>query len=320
MVRDQTKDRTGEIRTIMSRYPQYELVGLRLQDAFDILWWRSLSKPLPNTLTASVDLGFNSSRDAHNPAPLELLRTFLGSLPTPSAVSSSISHIIRLLLLHAAEARSCSHLLLGSTSTSLSISLISSVSSGGGFVLPSEREEIRRSVKIVKPLRDVTNKECAAWLHWGGLQVLQGGISLYEIRGVTQLTKDFIVGLDRNFPSTVSTISRTCAKLTPRAGTSGYCAFCQRSIQSGVEEWKARISIRSRQGPLPHTQHRVHPLCYSCHTAFNSKGSKGSGNEVQGTTAEFPVWVGSEEPVVAEHKIMEQHEMRVQIEEFLIQD
>jgi hypothetical protein len=54
---EQTKDRTGEIRTMMSRYPQYELVELRLEDAFDILWWRSLSKPLPATVTASVELG-----------------------------------------------------------------------------------------------------------------------------------------------------------------------------------------------------------------------------------------------------------------------
>ena len=66
---------------------------------------------------------------------------------------------------------------------------MTSVTSGGGFVLQDEREEIWKSIKIVKPLRDVTNKECAAWLHWAGLQVLQGGISLYEVQGVTRLTR-----------------------------------------------------------------------------------------------------------------------------------
>lgn len=107
--------------------------------------------------------------------------------------------LTRLLLLHTANATGCSHLLLGTSLTSLAISLISQVVQGGGFAIADERQEEwvpplspqdrehenesenvskqgrhkkRRTVRVIRPLRDVGMKECAAWAWWRGLSVV----------------------------------------------------------------------------------------------------------------------------------------------------
>ena len=42
---------------------------------------------------------------------------------------------------------------------------------------------------------------------------------------------DFIFGLDRDYPSTVSTIVRTCGKLAPKGAVAGACALCGRCVR-----------------------------------------------------------------------------------------
>lgn len=116
------------------------------------------------------------------------LRAHLSSLPTPTAIQSTLSTLTRLLLLYTAYSIGASHLVLGTSLTSLSISLISSISQGGGFVLPQAIQEEwippfveqasgaatswRGEVRLIRPLRDVGMKECAAWIWWNQLSVV----------------------------------------------------------------------------------------------------------------------------------------------------
>ena len=39
---------------------------------------------------------------------------------------------------------------------------------------------------------------------------------------------DFIVGLEKDYPSTVSTVVRTCGKLAPKGEAAGKCVVCER--------------------------------------------------------------------------------------------
>ena len=96
-----------------------------------------------------------------------------------------------MLLLHTARATGSSHLLLGTTLTSLSISLISAVAQGGGFTVHEERQEEWMNVHVVTPLKDVGIKECAAWLWWGKLQAV---LSLPESKeqGIGKLTQGML--------------------------------------------------------------------------------------------------------------------------------
>ena len=117
--------------------------------------------------------------------PREALNSYLSTLPTPTAVQHTVATLIRLLLTHKAISLGCSHLLLGTSLTSLSISLIDSIAQGGGFNLAKEtydeimpsRVDVKLSLRIVRPLHDVGMKECAAWFHWHGLTVARRSIS-----------------------------------------------------------------------------------------------------------------------------------------------
>lgn len=114
-------------------------------------------------------------------SPTESLRTYISSLPTPTAVANAIQVLVRMLLLYTAASRRCSHLLLGTSLASLSISLISSISQGGGYSVREETHEewlCRRdteasdqTVRVIRPLRDIGSKECAFWAWWNRLKI-----------------------------------------------------------------------------------------------------------------------------------------------------
>src|SRR5258708_32943153 len=73
--------------------------------------------------------------------PIAALKAHLRALPTPTATLSTLSTLTRLLLLYTAYSIGASHLVLGTSLTSLSISLISSIAQGGGFVVPQSIQE-----------------------------------------------------------------------------------------------------------------------------------------------------------------------------------
>ena len=199
--------------------------------------------------------------------PVSALQCYLSALPTPTAVRSAVHAITRVLLLHTANHVRASHLVLGTSLTSLSVNLINLVAQGGGFNIRDENYEewtpLRGScsngvqsmsmpVKIVRPLKDIGSKECAAWAWWNNLRPIYiqtaPGLSekstiqnltngqcqhrLYNLK-IRQVTDDdnvtaFIIGLEKDYPSTVSTIARTCEKLIPRGDSVERCLLCER--------------------------------------------------------------------------------------------
>jgi cytoplasmic tRNA 2-thiolation protein 2 len=108
----------------------------------------------------------------------------------------------------------------------------------------SQSNRHRGPIRILRPLRDLGIKECAAWAWWSDLTVLgkEKWLIGQSIRGLTkskhhyiflcryiaQTNVDFIIGLEKDYPSTVSTIVRTCAKLESKDDHSGHCALCER--------------------------------------------------------------------------------------------
>ncbi|KAJ7475881.1 hypothetical protein FB451DRAFT_1087870 [Mycena latifolia] len=357
-----TRDRTDEVRAVVEQYDHFDFLPLRIEDAFDDAWWQRVGgqRPEPHY---SVDLAdeelFMSPQPAASSDSVSSLRAYIASLPTQTAVPSAIQTLIRLLLLHTAWSTESSHLLLGTSLTSLSVSLISSISQGGGFVVREEAQEewqptvyigSKRTVRVNRPLRDLGMKECAVWAWWNGLQVVGKESFLGGKQGIGALTKNFIVGLERDYPSTVSTIARTCGKLAPKDASDGTCILCARPAQPGVQEWKARISIRSFDeaalaSPPPHLHNIAVPepradadaasqpsltphLCYACHTTLTSRSSRGStSSALHSDSTPLPVWVtsqlglgGSDDREEWRSRRMEESDMKQSIAEFLLPD
>lgn len=135
---------------------------------------------------------FASSQSSAD-TPTTALRRYLASLPTPTALDATVKTLTRVLLQYTAAATGSSHLVLGTTLTSLAVHLISSVSHGGGFHIKEETQEewtpatfsvssvasdagpdrpsTPHIVRIIRPLRDVGRKECAAWSWWMHLKI-----------------------------------------------------------------------------------------------------------------------------------------------------
>jgi len=264
-----------------------------VQDAFDRSWWERVSGDAASGIAElPVDLSDGDSE------PIAALKAHLCALPTPTATLYTLSTLTRLLLLYTAYSVGASHLVLGTSLTSLSISLISSISQGGGFVVPQAIQEewtppfIKRTpgawsgeVRLIRPLRDVGMKESAAWVWWHRVRVVGKQRILISERTIGQLTKDFIIGLERDYPSTVSTIAKTVGKLAPKGKSGTRCILCELPMeQQSVQGWKARTSIHSftdadpsadMPTPLPTS------LCYSCHTALTSKSSRSSKTKIR---------------------------------------
>lgn len=176
----QKLDQVNEvIQTIQACSPTRNVTIVRIEDAFDPVWWTSVHKEPPKLIEPLT--GHQTPRDR--------LAKFLLSLPTPSAASNMIGQISRLLLLHTASQLQCSHLLLGDSLTSLSITLISLIASGGGFHVGAEQEEVWGDVRIVKPLRDVSAKECAAFYHWRRLRMMGSRTLARSQQGIGRLTQ-----------------------------------------------------------------------------------------------------------------------------------
>lgn len=129
--------------------------------------------------------------------PVDALRSYLSSLPTRTAISSAVQNITRVLILYTAYSRGSSHLLLGTSLTSLSISLLSSISQGGGYAIHEELEEewapvavpLSGALRVIRPLRDVTAKECAVYAWWNDITIVGRDKQRRAILGIAGLTK-----------------------------------------------------------------------------------------------------------------------------------
>ncbi|KAJ7650220.1 hypothetical protein FB45DRAFT_887313 [Roridomyces roridus] len=329
-----TRDRTEEVRALVSEYRHFEFLPLRIEDAFDEAWWAKVGgRGLESNMTvdlADEDLILSQSTTSDN--SVAALHSYISSLPTQTAVPSAIQTLIRLLLLHTARSTGSSHLLLGTSLTSLSVSLISSISQGGGFVVREEAQEewqptveSKRTVRVNRPLRDIGMKECAMWAWWKGVHIPGKENYLGGKQGIGALTKNFIVGLERDYPSTVSTIARTCGKLAPKDSSDSSCILCGRPAQPGKPDLASpppHLQNMTPQIPpvAPASQSSLTPrLCYACHTTLTSRSSRGStasGNHINSTP--LPVWVVSELDGVG-HRKMGEKEMKESISEYLLE-
>ena len=115
---------------------------------------------------------------------LTALKSYLASLPTPTALPTTLSTLTRVLLQYTAVKTGSSHLLLGTSLTSLAVSLISGVACGGGFHVREEVQEEwtpdfrcdgstpEKPIRVIRPLRDISAKECAVWAWWWKLRVV----------------------------------------------------------------------------------------------------------------------------------------------------
>jgi cytoplasmic tRNA 2-thiolation protein 2 len=172
---------------------------------------------------------------------------------------------------------------MGDCSTRIAIKTIGLTSEGRGFNIPFEtcvENSIHEGITILRPLKDVILKEVAFYNHYLNLFVPPLFQTHATKASILKLTEHFLIGLDRSFPSTVSTVCRTASKLQPNPiyKELNGCEFCGNFIEPGVMEWRKGITVYTNtnstdnssvkeEDATPETEFNKN-LCYGCQTNF----------------------------------------------------
>jgi len=123
------------------------------------------------------------------------------------------------LLFDIAERENCTKLILGDHCTKLAAQILSDIAQGRGAHVASEcnlTDSRNDRVTIVRPFREINAKEIAMYNRLHSIESLQN-VNIATMSGpqssIFQLTETLVNDLQRQFPSTVSTIFRTSDKL-----------------------------------------------------------------------------------------------------------
>ncbi|KAI8319242.1 hypothetical protein GQ54DRAFT_245946, partial [Martensiomyces pterosporus] len=164
----------------------------------------------------------------------ERLKAMLAGLGSATNREDMLANIKSFLLVRLARRHGCGVLMMGDSATRIATKIISYTSRGRGFSLPLEvcsESTWFGDVAIYRPMRDCIMKEVAFFNQWTKQRsvVVPTFTTMAPAKAsIDHLTEAFVVGLDRDFPSTVSTVCRTLQKLEPRqeALASFPCIMC----------------------------------------------------------------------------------------------
>ncbi|XP_006888917.1 PREDICTED: cytoplasmic tRNA 2-thiolation protein 2 [Elephantulus edwardii] len=159
-------------------------------------------------------------------AQTEALSRLFTSVKTLTAKEELLQTLRTHLILHVARTHGYSKVMTGDSCTRLAIKLLTNLALGRGAFLAWDTgfaDERHGDVVVVRPMRDHTLKEVAFYNRLFSVPtVLTPAVDTKapEKASVHRLMEAFVLRLQTQFPSTVSTVYRTSEKLikNPRAG------------------------------------------------------------------------------------------------------
>ncbi|CAJ0636867.1 3401_t:CDS:2, partial [Entrophospora sp. SA101] len=124
---------------------------------------------------------------------------------------------------------------------------------GRGFTLPLEisaqEDSWFKGLVVSRPMKDMLSKEIGIYNHFLELDIIftptLTTMKTSSKASIDKLTEDFIVGLEKEYPSTVSTIVRTAAKLNTSNSIDpeNRCVICFLPYQKDNKVWQDRITV-----------------------------------------------------------------------------
>ena len=183
----------------------------------------------------------------------ETARSLFDKIRTSSAKEDLHRSLHLQLLTSLAGTLRSTKIMMSDTSTDLAARLLTTVAVGRGSCLPNETQYLDPrlpGVTFINTMREFTPKECSFYLRRLSVSpltvVTHSTLSDPTLGSVNRLADTFISGLQSNFPSTVSTVLKTAAKLRPMSGARGNCQVCFLPLvqrDCGVVEELAGLSL-----------------------------------------------------------------------------
>ncbi|XP_016052865.1 PREDICTED: cytoplasmic tRNA 2-thiolation protein 2 isoform X2 [Miniopterus natalensis] len=236
---------------------------------------------LPTTVQTKAQPHIASQTEAHLPttAQTEALSRLFDSVKTLTAKEELLQTLRTHLILHVARTHGYSKVMMGDSCTRLAIKLMTSLALGRGAFLAWDTgfsDERHGDVVVVRPMRDHTLKEIAFYNRLFAIpSVFTPAIDTKapEKASIHRLMEAFMLRLQAQFPSTISTVYRTSEKLVkaPREGSAGdspgpRCLLCMCTLDIDTADsataFGAQTSHLSQmQPPTPPAGTPTAPCC-----------------------------------------------------------
>ncbi|NXG37255.1 CTU2 protein, partial [Dromaius novaehollandiae] len=265
----------------------------------------------------------------------ELLRLFEAA-ETLTAKEELLQMLRTHLILHTARTRGYTKVMMGDSCTRVAVKLLTNLALGRGAFLAMDTgflDSRHGDVAVVRPMREYMAKEIAFYNHFFGVPtVITPALHAKrrEKTSIHRLMEDFLLGLQAEFPSTISTVYRTGEKLSTAPAEVGsepgaepqLCLLCLCALDTLAGEWGPRAGAADGAdavwGPGVPADRSLPPLhraesraaflpllCYSCRLTFKELGHPDT----------LPPYVRSEA-----RRRSRRAEMKQQIQEFLLED
>nr|CAD7423817.1 unnamed protein product [Timema monikensis] len=202
---------------------------------------RVLCDSTENTCLLNPDL----SLEEEDELDLKLLALFK-NVTSLTSKEDLLMKLRNQLLVRVAKELKCSKVFVGESSTRLAVKILTNVALGRGAHLSLDVgfcDSRDGAIKVLRPMRDFTNKEVAFYNFFNKLEPLvisSLGTKADTQASIQKLTEKFVTDLQDNFPATVSTVFRTGEKLSGQSGISnGRCHLCQAPLDTAHIESSA---------------------------------------------------------------------------------
>ncbi|NXB37837.1 CTU2 protein, partial [Eulacestoma nigropectus] len=183
----------------------------------------------------------------------ELLRGFEAA-GTATAREELLQMLRTHLIVQTARDRGYAKVMTGESLTRVAVKLLTNLSLGRGAFLAVDTgftDQRHGDVMVVRPMRDYTAKEIAFYNHFFSVPTVIVPPLFTKRRekpSIHQLVERFLLGLQEEFPSTISTVYRTGEKLSPEpakaSSESQRCLLCLCGLDTDGGEWGGQWGAR----------------------------------------------------------------------------
>jgi cytoplasmic tRNA 2-thiolation protein 2 len=248
---------------LRSRYPEVSITSVKLESFLE---------------DPDVDL---EELDVNNGSYVcSTTRELLTFLVRRTSQRDMLDNIKRQLIYQLARRMHCQTVVWGHCMTRLAELVISLTAKGRGQVISDYLFGEQSNPRVLYPLGEVLSSEV---VNYNKLKDLEEFIvnstnkppATTKLQSIDELVTQYFVSVEEGFPSVVSTVVRTAAKLAPSKKSSKICAICGAPPQIDSLEWLNKITVNTT--PMTHDhesrdqgllEQGVAEMCYGCIEMF----------------------------------------------------
>lgn len=252
-------------KSMKEDYSAFEYFNYGLEEVFNPEFTKSgtFNKSLKSTTGGTENAEYEhivQTVQNNSSKPLnEQLQHLFNNIKRTAAKEDLIWSLKMEMLYTVAKREGCSYIFMGDCATRQAIKMISMTSTGRGYTLPLdvgvENDTSFKDICVMRPMKDMLSKEIGFYNYFAKidkhvLPAYNFGTKMPAKSSIERLTEEFIVGIECEFPSTVSTICRTITKLQPSENMdlTKSCAMCLMPLEAGVAEWRRHITVTEVEG------------------------------------------------------------------------